>query len=199
MYYSTKMTDPTIELAEDSSVKMLRVADPEVREVLVPIQEDDTLEEPTTLDVIAELTEEELEEEFNKLSASDKIRCNQWVEFHEHYQKTHGIAGTLSQIICYISDINKPAIPIEIAKEELANVDVDDKQVQIIKMVNKDGKLVNKVKLMSCTEDFQGIRFFFIIVKYRNYHRCSRNQYRLMLHLMFHLLERSIKLCKDVR
>ena len=53
--------------------------------MLVPIQEDDTLEEPTTLDVIAELTEEELEEEFNKLSASDKIRYNQWVEFHEHY------------------------------------------------------------------------------------------------------------------
>ena len=55
------------------------------------------------------------------------------------------------------------------------------------------------VLIMSCTEDFQGIRFFFIIVKYRNYHRCSRNQYRLMLHLMFHLLECSVKLCKDVR
>ena len=41
MYDSTKMTDPTIELAEDSSVKMLRVADLEVREVLVPIQEAD--------------------------------------------------------------------------------------------------------------------------------------------------------------
>ena len=53
--------------------------------------------------------------------------------------------------------------------------------------------------LMSCTEVFQGIRFFFIIVKYRNYHRCSRDQYRLMLHLMFHLLERSVKLCKVVR
>ena len=140
------MTDQTIELAEDSSVKMLRVADLEVREVLVPIQEDDMLEEPTTLDTIAKLTEEELEEEFNKLSASDKIRYNQWVEFHEHYQKTHGIAGTSSQIIRYISDLNKPAIPVEIAKEELANVDVDDEQVQIVKMVDKDGKLVKKVK-----------------------------------------------------
>ena len=139
------MTDPTIELAEDGSVKMLKVADPDVREVLVPIQEDDTLEEPTTLDVIAELTEEELEEEFNKLSASDKIRYNQWVEFHEH-QKTHGIAGTSSQIIRYISDLNKPAIPVDIAKEELANVDVDEEQVQIVKMVDKDGKLVKKVK-----------------------------------------------------
>ena len=136
------MTDSTIELAEDDSVKMLRMADLEVREVLVPIQEDDTLEEPMTLDVIAELTEEELEEEFNKLSASD----NQWVEFHEHYQKMHGIAGTSSQIIHYISDLNKPAIPIDIAMEELANVDVDDEQVQIIKMVDKDGKLVKKVK-----------------------------------------------------
>ena len=140
------MTDPTIELAEDGSVKMLRVADPEVKEVLVPIQEDDTLEEPMTLDVITELTEEELEEEFNKLSASNKIRYNQWVEFHEHYQRTHGIAGTSSQIIRYISDMNKPAIPTEIAKEELANVDIDEEQVQIIKMVNKDGKMVKKVK-----------------------------------------------------
>ena len=140
------MTDPTIELTEDGSVKMLWVADPEVKEVLVPVQEDDTLEEPTTLDVIAELTEEELEEEFHNLSASDKIRYNQWVEFHEHYQRTHGIAGTSSQIIRYISDMNKPAIPTEIAKEELANVDIDEEQVQIVKMVNKDGKMVKKVK-----------------------------------------------------
>ena len=42
--------------------------------------------------------------------------------------------------------MNKPAIPTEIAKEELANVDVDEEQVQIIKMVDKDSKLVKKVK-----------------------------------------------------
>ena len=52
---------------------------------------------------------------------------------------------------------------------------------------------------LSCTEEFQGISFFFIIMKHRNYQRCSRDQSRLMLHLMFHLLERSVKLCKDVR
>ena len=140
------MTDPTINLDEGGSVKMLRVADLEVREVLVPVQDNDTLEEPTTLDVIAELTEEELEEEFNKLSASNKIRYNQWVEFHKQYQRMHGIAGTSAQIICYISDMNKPAIPTEIAKEELANVDIDKEQVQIVKMVDKDGKMVKKVK-----------------------------------------------------
>ena len=92
------MTDSTIDLDERGHVKMLKVADPEVKEVLVPIQNDNTLEEPVTLDVIAELTEEEPEEEFNKLSASDKIKYNQWVEFHEAYQRTHGIAGTSSQI-----------------------------------------------------------------------------------------------------
>ena len=61
-------------------------------------------------------------------------------------KKMHGIAGTSSQIIRYISDMNKPAIPAEIAREELANVDDDEEQVQIVKMVDKDGKLVKKVK-----------------------------------------------------
>ena len=68
-----------------------------------------------------------------------------WVEFHETYQRTHGIAGTSSQIFCYISDLNKPAIPSKVAKE-LANVDIDEEQVQIVKMVDKDGKMVKKVK-----------------------------------------------------
>ena len=139
------MTDPTIDLDERGHVKMLKVADPEVKEVLVPIQDDNTLEEAVTLDMIAELTEEELEE-FNKLSTSDKIKYNQWVEFHEAYQRTHGIAETSSQIFCYISDLNKPAIPPEVAKKELANVDIYEEQVQIVKMVDKDGKMVKKVK-----------------------------------------------------
>ena len=140
------MTDPTINLDERGHVKMLKVADPEVKEVLVPIQDDNTLEEPVNLDMIAELTEEKLEEEFNKLSMSDKIKSNQWVEFHEAYQRTHGIAGTSSQIFHHISDLNKPAIPPEVAKEELSNVDIDEEQVQIVKMVDKDGKMVKKVK-----------------------------------------------------
>ena len=123
------MTDPTINLDEKGHVKMLKVTNPEVKKVLVPVQDDNTLEEPITLDVIAELTEEELEEEFNKLSASDKIKYNLWVEFHETYQRTHGITGTSSQIFCYISDLNKPAIPSKVAKEELANVDIDEEQV----------------------------------------------------------------------
>ena len=140
------MADPTIELDARGEVKMLKVPDLEVKEIFIPVQNDDILEEPVGLDIIEELPKEELEEEFNKLSASNKIRYNQWVQFHETYQRTHGIAGTSSQKIWYISDMNKPAIPPEVAKEELTNVDIDEDQVQIIKMVDKDGKMVKKVK-----------------------------------------------------
>ena len=140
------MTDSTIELDAQGHVKMLKVVDPEIKEVLTPVLDDDTLEEPISLDIIAELTEKELEEEFKKLSASDKIKYNQWVEFHETYQRTHGIAGTSSQIFCYISDLNKPSIPPEVAKEELAEMDIDEEQVQIVKMIDQNGKMVKKIK-----------------------------------------------------
>ena len=73
------MADPTIELDNRGKVKMLKVPDPEVKEILIPVQDDSTLEEPSGLNIIKELTEEELEEEFNKLSASNKIRYKQWV------------------------------------------------------------------------------------------------------------------------
>ena len=42
--------------------------------------------------------------------------------------------------------MNKPAIPTEVAKEELANVDIDEEQVQIVKMVDEDSKMIKKVK-----------------------------------------------------
>ena len=68
------------------------------------------------------------------------------MEFHDTYQRMHGIAGTSSQIIRYISNLIKLAIPTEIAKEELTNVDIDEEQVQIIRMVDKGGKMIKKVK-----------------------------------------------------
>ena len=67
------MADPTIQLDNRGKVKMLKVPDPEIKEIFIPVQDDNTLEEPSGLNIIKELTEEELEGEFNKLSASDKI------------------------------------------------------------------------------------------------------------------------------
>ena len=127
------MSDPTVQLDSQGEVRRLKVTTPNVDHYLVLLGEnDEEIEEVSDLDIIQELTEEELEEEFRKLSASNKIRYNQWVQFHGTYQRTHGIAGTYSQIIRYISNLDKPAIPTEIAKEELTNVDIDEEQVQIV-------------------------------------------------------------------
>ena len=141
------MADLTVQLESQGEVKRLKVTPPDVEQYLVLLGEDDEeTEKVSSLDIIQELTEEEMEEEFRKLSASDKIMFNQWVEFHDTYQRTHGIVGTSSQIIRHISNPNKPAIPTEIAKEELTNVDIDEEQVQIIRMVDKDGQMIKKVK-----------------------------------------------------
>ena len=140
------MADPIVQLDPQGEVRRLKVTTPDVDYYLVLLGEnDEDIEEVSHLEIIQELTEKELEE-FRKLSASNKIRYNQWVQFHETYQRTHGIAGTSSQIIRYISNLNKPAIPTEIAKEELTNVDIDEEQVQIVQMVHKEGKIVKKIK-----------------------------------------------------
>ena len=141
------MDDPTIQLDAQGEVRRLKVTGPEVGHYLVPLGEDaEEIEEVSGLDIIAELTEEDLEEEFNKLSASDRIKYNEWVQFHQEYQQTHRIAGTSSQIIRYISNLNKPAIPKEIVREELKDVDIDENQVQIVRMIDQDGNTVKKVK-----------------------------------------------------
>ena len=139
------MTDPTVQLDPQGEVRRLKVTTPDVDHYLVLLGEnDEEIEEVSDLDIIQELTEEL--EEFRKLSVSDKIRYNQWMQFHDTYQRTHGIAGTSSQIVRYVSNLNKPAIPTEIAKEELTYVDIDEEQVQIVPMVDKEGKIVKNVK-----------------------------------------------------
>ena len=55
-------------------------------------------------------------------------------------------AGTSSQIIRYISNLNKLAIPKDITREELKDVDIDENQVQIVRMIDQDGNTVKKVK-----------------------------------------------------
>ena len=80
------------------------------------------------------LSDEELEEQFQALSASDKLRYNQWYAFHHGYQHRNNIAGTATQIICHISNQNKLNIPPIIAQTELTDVEVDEDLVQIIWM-----------------------------------------------------------------
>ena len=73
----------------------------------------------------ADLSGEDLALEFEKLSAADKIRYNEWFDFHSKYQRNMGIGGSISQIIRNISNQNKPLIPDKIPKKEFEEVDVD--------------------------------------------------------------------------
>ena len=57
------------------------------------------------------LSDEELEEQFQALSASDKLRYNQWYAFHHEYQCQNNIAGTATQIIHHISNQTSRTYP----------------------------------------------------------------------------------------
>ena len=90
----------------------------------------------------ADLSDEELAQEFQKLSPANKIQYKEWFDFHSKYQRNTGIGGTISQIIRSISNQNKPLIPDEILKKEFEEMDIDPDQVQIECMIDKDGKEV---------------------------------------------------------
>ena len=70
-------------------------------------------------DHYAELSDEELAQEYQKLSPTNKIRYNERFDFHSKYQRNTGIGGTISQIIHSISNQNKPLLQDEILKKEL--------------------------------------------------------------------------------
>ena len=125
-----------------------REGDPEISKIMEAKDLKGNLEKESDpdFDYYANLTEEEIAKEFEKLTPADKIRYNEWFHFHSKYQKTTGIGGTISQIIHGISNQNKPLIPDEIPKKEFEEVEFDLDQVQIERMVDKDGKEIKRVK-----------------------------------------------------
>ena len=144
------MADPTVILDDEGEVMrmMNEEGDPKISQVLEARDSKGNPEEDSSSDFecFIELSDEDLALEFKKLSAADKIRYNEWFDFHSKYQQSTGIGGSISQIIRNISNQNKPLIPEEIPRKELEKVDIDPDQVQIECMVDQDGKEVKKVK-----------------------------------------------------
>ena len=144
------MADPTVIL--DDVGEMMRMTneegDPKISQVMEARDSKGNPEEDSSSDLecFIELSEEDLALEFMKLSASDKIRYNEWFDFHTKYQRSTGIGGSVSQIIRNISNQNKPLIPEEIPRREFEEVDIDPDQVQIECMVDQDDREVKKVK-----------------------------------------------------
>ena len=138
------MADSTLRLDEEGEVMRMvnREGDPEILKIMEAkdLKGNPEKESDPDFDYYANLTEEEIAKEFQKFTPADKIRYNEWFDFHSKYQKNTGIGGTISQIICGISNQNKPLIPDEIPKKEFEEVEFDLDQVQIERMVDKDGK-----------------------------------------------------------
>ena len=144
------MTDPTIMLDDVGEVVRMvnKEGDPKISIIMKAQDSKGNPEEESNsnFDYYAELSDEELAQEFQKLSPADKIHYNKWFDFHTRYQRNMGVGGTNSQIIRCISNQNRPLIPDEIPKKEFEEVEVDPDQVQVECMVDKDGREVKKVK-----------------------------------------------------
>ena len=144
------MADATIRLDEEGKVVRMvnEEGDPEILKIMEAKDSKGNPEKESDpdFDYYTNLTEEEIAKEFQKLSPADKIRYNEWFDFHTTYQQNTGIGDTISQIVCGISNQNKLLIPDEIPKKEFEEVEFDLDQVQIERMVDKDGKEVKRVK-----------------------------------------------------
>ena len=138
------MADSTVRLDEEGEVMRVvnREGDPEILKIMEAKDSKGNPEKESDpdFDYYANLTEEEIAKQFQKLTPADKIRYNEWFDFHTKYQKNTSIGGTISQIICGISNQNKLLIPDEIPKKEFEEVEFYLDQVQIEQMVDKDGK-----------------------------------------------------------
>ena len=129
------MADPTVRLDEEGEVIRMvnREGDPEILKIMEAkdLKGNPEKESDPDFDYYANLTDEELAREFEKLTPADKIRYNEWFDFHSRYQKNTGTGGTISQITLGISYQNKPLIPDEIPKREFEEVEFDLDHFQI--------------------------------------------------------------------
>ena len=128
------MAHPTVRLDREGEVMRMMngEGDPEISKIMEAKDSKGNLEKESDpdFDYYANLTDEELTREFEKLTPADKIRYNEWFDFHSRYQKDTGIGGTISQIIRGISNQNKPLIPDEIPKREFEEVEFDQVQIE---------------------------------------------------------------------
>ena len=129
------MAETTVRLDKEGEVMRMvnREGDPEISKIMEAKDSKGNPEKESDpdFDYYTNLTEEEIAKEFQKLSPADKIRYNEWFDFHTKYQQNTGIGGTISQIIHGISNQNKPLIPDEILKKEFEEIEFDLDQVQI--------------------------------------------------------------------
>ena len=93
-----------------------------------------------------DMSKEESEREYQKLLPGNKIRYIQFYSFHLQLQRNERCSGMLYQTICHqmCSELY-PTMPEAIASEEMSTYDVDPNHVQVEKVIQKDGAVVEKI------------------------------------------------------
>ena len=136
-------------LHQDRQPEMLNISDEEdLNPGISYIQLDEEgreVSDPMEDKKIAQMTDEELRREYKKLPPSLKQKYNQCKQFHSQLQKEANTDALLHAYMQRSVTTMQPAIPDEIAHEEMQNYEMMPDQVQIIKMVDKDGKEVKRV------------------------------------------------------
>ena len=84
------MTDPTIVLDDEGKVVRMvnKEGDPKISKIMEAqdLKGNPEEESDSDFDQSTDLSDEELAQEFQKLSPADKIRYNEWFDFHSKYQ-----------------------------------------------------------------------------------------------------------------
>ena len=84
------MTDPTIMLDDEGEVVRMvnKEGNPKISKIMKAqgLRGDPEEESNSDFNHYAELSDEELAQEFQKLSPANKIRYNEWFDFHSKYQ-----------------------------------------------------------------------------------------------------------------
>ena len=93
-----------------------------------------------------DMSDVELEREYQKLSPGDKIQYNQLYSFHLQLQCNERCSGILNQMIRHqMCSKLFPAMPETVASEELSTYEVDPNHDQVEKVIQKDGAIVKKI------------------------------------------------------
>ena len=84
------MADPTIVLDDEGEVVRMvnKEGDPKISKIMEARDSKGNPEEESDSDFdhYADLSDEELAQEFKKLSPANKIQYNEWFDFHSKYQ-----------------------------------------------------------------------------------------------------------------
>ena len=95
---------------------------------------------------IIDLSDDTLDHEFQKLSAAEKIKYNQFYLFHYQQQQQEKLSGMMHhKVQCQIRSKMIPKLPEPVAVEEMKWAEVEEDQVQVEEVVDAEDNEVRRI------------------------------------------------------